>query len=536
MLGKFFDKILEEKEEKVSLPLPERRKGKARSAGKKGKAKRNWKMLTIPLLIFLLAIGVRLFFLFFIEDPQNSHPGWYEDTYHHWQIAYLSLKIGFHKSFLRLWDLKGMEYFWGLLHPLVLAGLMWLTSSSSIVIARLLSIFCGSLSISLIYILVKRYFSRQAGLAAALIALLSPVGIYTDASGMQEPLGILMFLVGMYFWPKKALPAGVFWMLAGMVRAEYWLMGLGLMAVILLSREKFENKFLALAGYGLLMLFYMKHLLDKTGNAIYPMYWNFLGNMKGEWQADILPNSQQLTVQKVYIAILVVVVAFGLFFIRKRPKFFPFFSLGLGNWAILAISIGLSKYLLSYLPRFWVDRVMILPYMFIGIWFSSLIFKIFGKKWLSLVGWTLILVVVMASQFVWQPIWHWRAETKGQWESKKALAETVAKHYQDGKILFFEDHPASTYWLIYKQGVKGENIIGQMFDPYFYIEGDAYQNWGENREIVFDWLKKEDIKLMTFFSNKSRYMELVKREAEYFKELAFDNRWNLYVYEVEIGD
>ncbi|MBU1931390.1 glycosyltransferase family 39 protein [Patescibacteria group bacterium] len=519
------DKILSE-DDKVIAKLKKQHQ-------KKQKKSINWRTIAIAVLLFSLASAIRLYLLFKIEDPQNAHPGWYEDTYHHWQIAYLSLTTGFKQSFLRLWDLKGMEYFWGVWHPLILAGLMKLTGSSSIVIARLLSLFCGSFNIVLIYILTKRYFGKHAGLAAALIAALNPVAIYSDISGMQEPLGISMFLIGSYFWPNKAVWAGIFWMIAGMTRAEYWLIGLVVMAVALLSQEKLERKILAAISYSGLMLVYMKYLLDKTGNAIYPMYWNFMGNMKGEWQADILPTVEQQLIQKIYVIVLIVAVLFMLVLLKKRPKFSPFFSIGIVNWVILGVAVGLSKYLLSYLSRFWVDRVMVLPYMFLAVWLASLIFKVFGRRLLSIVGWLVVGVIILTSQLTWQPIWHWRGITHGQWESKQSLAEAVAGYYQGGKILWLENHPAATYWLVYDQGIAGENIIGQMFDPYFYMEGESYDNWGENREIVLDWLIAEDIRLMAFFGDRERYVTLVEREAEYFDQLTFDPRWNLYIYQVK---
>jgi len=59
--------------------------------------------------IFLLAALPRLFVIFFVTDPQNPGLGWYGDTFHHWQIAYLSKEIGFSQGFLRLWDFKGLE-------------------------------------------------------------------------------------------------------------------------------------------------------------------------------------------------------------------------------------------------------------------------------------------------------------------------------------------------------------------------------------------------------------------------------------------
>jgi len=417
---------------------------------------------------------------------------------------------------------------------LVLAIMMKISGSPSIVLARWLSLVCGSVNIVVLWLLVKRYFGWQAGLAAALIALLNPVIVYSDTSGMQEPLGILMLLTGLYFWPRHAVLTGIFWMLGGMVRAEYWLLGIGLMLITLFTREHGEKKIFVWLGYIPLMLLYMKYLLDKTGNAIYPMYWNFLGNMKGEWQADVAPSPEMLMVQKIYIVVLVMAVITGVVLLVKRPKHMPFFSLGLGNWMVLGLTIGLSKYLLSYLPRFWVDRIMILPYMFLGIWLSVFLFKIFRNKLLSVFGWLLVLTIIAGTQLLWQPIWHWRAVTTGQWESKQALAESVARYYKGGKILWFENHPASTYWLVYKMGIDGTNLVGQMFDPYFYMESKPYLNWGENKKIVYDWLKDENIKLMAFLGDRERYHELVKRDPANFTKVLFDPRWNVYIYEVSL--
>ena len=67
------------------------------------------KIFLISLFIFLLAFLPRIFFIFFVSDTQNAGVGWYNDSYHHWQIAYLTKEIGLHKEFLRLWDLQGLD-------------------------------------------------------------------------------------------------------------------------------------------------------------------------------------------------------------------------------------------------------------------------------------------------------------------------------------------------------------------------------------------------------------------------------------------
>src|ERR1700686_2587187 len=89
--------------------------------------------------VFLVAIGAlipRLTYLFVFSDPENAGQGW-TDAYHHWQIAYLTKEIGLTHG-PRLWDMRGVEYFWGPLHPLLMDALFFATGSIDIVLARLL--------------------------------------------------------------------------------------------------------------------------------------------------------------------------------------------------------------------------------------------------------------------------------------------------------------------------------------------------------------------------------------------------------------
>ena len=143
MLGKLFDRFLHEEEELVDeLTNPQE---KIRGFTKKD--------LFFSMAILLVALAVRLYFLFNVADPQNAGDGWYGDTYHHWQIAYLTKTVGLKEGFLRLWDLKGMEFFWGPVHPLLLTLFFSLVGSSSIIIARVLSLTFGAATLVLFYLI-----------------------------------------------------------------------------------------------------------------------------------------------------------------------------------------------------------------------------------------------------------------------------------------------------------------------------------------------------------------------------------------------
>ena len=211
---------------------------------------KDWtRIIVVGAGIFLLAALPRLLVVFAITDVDNPGIGWYNDTFHHWQIARLSQEVGFDQGFLRLWDFKGLEYFWGLLHPLILISLFTVTGSIDILIPRLVSLVSGSASIVLLYFLLKRHFNVHVALTGAILAILLPVAVFADSAGLLQPISIFLFLLGLLFWPKHAAWAGIAWALSGTVRAEYWVFGAGMVVAASLSNEKTERKIALWTGW-----------------------------------------------------------------------------------------------------------------------------------------------------------------------------------------------------------------------------------------------------------------------------------------------
>ena len=114
--------------------------------------------------IVAAAIAARLGYLFFFTDPENAGDG-FTDAYHHWQIAYLTKEIGLTHG-PRLWDMRGWEYFWGPLHPVLMNVLFFVTGSVDIVLARLLSLLFGAAVVALIFMLCHRYWGPGVAKAA----------------------------------------------------------------------------------------------------------------------------------------------------------------------------------------------------------------------------------------------------------------------------------------------------------------------------------------------------------------------------------
>jgi hypothetical protein len=474
--------------------------------------------------IFLLALIPRLILLFFFTDPQNTGVGYYSDSYHHWQIAYLSKEIGLSHGFLRLWDLKGLEYFWGLAHPLVLMILMFITGSHDIVLNRLLSVFAGSINVVLLFFLVRKYSNTQVALTAALFGAFNPVGWFNDITGMVEPLGIVFLLSGALCWPRRPILAGVFLGIASMARAEHWLFAAALVfLLIVLTKERAEKKFALGISYLVVIGVYMKYLLSYTGNPIYPIWWNFLGNAAGKWQADVPLTPEQAMVQPIWVGMFIAATVGTLFVLWRRPKSMSLHLLGLFNFAFLGFVVGLTAYMKSYVGYFWYTRLFILPYFYLGfligllffVWIPKLL-PFFGKLRL---GWLFVITGVLATQFVWYPLWSYYAPTYSYYLSEVSHAKEIASVYKGGTVLIHEGDPVETYELV-RFGVPGKNIEGQMYDPFTYkpFTGykDLFSHWDTDRKIILNWLRRDDIRLIVFHKQRERYVQLMRKEPGIF--------------------
>jgi hypothetical protein len=514
MLEKFFQTVLEaeEKDNKRGRKLGKKKKPE--------KKKAKWGNLFLALAIFAFALIPRLIALFQVVDPQS--PGWYDDTFHHWQVAYLSKTVGFKHGFLRLWDLKGMEYFWGLLHPLVLIWLFGLTGSISILVPRLLTVFCGSMVIVFLFFLIRRYFGQPAAFGTTVWASLMPVAIYADAAGLQEPLALALVFGGLLLWPKKSVWTGFLFGLAGMIRAEYWLFGLGLFGAALISKAKFDQKALLAVGWLTPIIVYLKYLLNQTGNAIYPIYWNFLASVKGDWFLDVPMPPGAVEAQLIARAIFVFGLLGAVWILVKRPRHFLLFLLGFGNIFFLGFMLGFGAYIKGYVPRVWVDRLFAWPYTFGGILLSVLVLAWFPRRFRAkqlplFLGGLVLIAALLVSQFLWLPIHKLAQDGHRRYLGEKRLAQELAGAYQGGTILIPEDRVSFVYFLVHDYHLNGENLLGQMFDPFYYWQEDPFLDWSQYRQEVIDWLKEFDVRLILVYQDRERYQKLINQEPEMFQ-------------------
>jgi Dolichyl-phosphate-mannose-protein mannosyltransferase len=425
-----------------------------------------------PALAVLAAVP-RLLYVFVFTDPENPGVRRYGDVWHHWQIAYLTKEIGLSApGGPRLWDLKGLDYFWGILHPLLMVAVFDVTGSIDIVLNRLVSLVFGVVVVVLVFHLCRRYWGTHVALAAALIATFLPTSVMNDASGMLEPLGVALCLGGLVAWPRRGFWSGLAFGLATMARAEAWLFGLGMVVAAFFKRDAWSQRIPLVAGFAGVMLVYMKILADETGNAIYPLWWNFFANAVGKWEFTPI-TADQASVRPVLGVLLVLSAAGLLWSLWRTPPSYMLLTFGFGYWVFVAGMLGFTSYLASWVWWMPITRVFAFPYVFAGILFAVVVLFLAPRRlgrFAVPAGWTVIVAAIVLSQLVWIPINVEFGPSEAEWLQIKAESVQLGDWYSGGPahghaLAVPEDRPDITYALARFGGVEGKHLISEMYMP-----------------------------------------------------------------------
>ncbi len=494
--------------------------------------------------VWAVALLPRLYALFFLTDPQNPGDGWHGDVYHHWQIAYLTKEIGlWDPNGPRLWDLKGLDYFWGLIHPALLVALFFVTGSVDVVIARLVSVFFGSLVVVLVFSLCRRYWGLGVAVAAGLFAALLPTSVFIDSTGFLEPMGIALVLLGIWLWPKRGLWTGVAWALAAMARAEAWIFSLGMLIATYFRRAQQQQRLLATVAWVVLIVAYMKLLLDRTGNAIYPVYWNLLANIFGKWEFAPALTPAQLAARPFLIALMLVGLAGLGWALMRRPRSYMFLTFGFGYLAYTGLSLGLTSYLKSWESWFWQERFFLFPYEFAGVLLAVGLLWVAPRRWgrgLATVGWVAVGLTLFAAQAEWVPILSLYDATRATWSDSQDAATQLMSVYNQpayrGQVLNIPpDKPAMFYAMVEYHGLQGRNVVGQLYDPFYYFTKFSYAEHPDVGDTLMScWLVSTHTRLWAVDPQKAQYREVIADHPDWFTQVGAVDAYGWALYDVHV--
>ena len=216
-----------------------------------------------------------------------------------------------------------------------------------------------------------------------------------------------------------------------------------------------------------------------------------------------------------------------------------FFLFGFGNIFFIGFMIGFGAYVKGYITRFWVDRFYNWPYLFTAILIILFLFYYLPKKikiWKNMwiLNWSFLIIALLISQLIWKPINFFYQQLASSLVAEKSIASEIADAYTSGKVLLPEDRPYVTYYLAHDYGIQGRNMVGQMFDPFFYFpnQEDLFKYWDKDRKTVIEWLKDNNITLLVLKVMKPSYVGLIAREPQYFTLLPSEG---VTLYRVEIN-
>jgi hypothetical protein len=468
----------------------------------------------------------RLLYLLVFSDPQN--PGPYGDVFHHWQIAYLTKEIGLSApGGPRLWDLKGLEYIWGVLHPLLMVAVFDVTGSIDIVLNRLVSVLFGVLAVVLLFHLSHRYWGSHAALGVALFAILLPTSILNDASGMVEPLGVALSLLGIWALARgNGARAGIFWGLATMARAEAWIFGLGMVLAALLRRSRRQAPMVI--AFVAIVLVYMKVLLDQTGNPIYPLWWNFFATALGQWQPAII-SASQASVRPELGALLLAGVGGLAWSLWKRPPSYMLLTFGFGYWVFVAGMFGFTAFLSTWVWWVPLSRRFEFPVLFGALLLAVALLSWAPRRFPSFsigLGWVIVVAALIGAQALWFPIQQVFAPTEVTWRQTLSEGEQLGAWYNQPpyaghSLAVPADRPDITYVLARFGGVEGKHLVSEMYDPFAYLPaGYKYADHQATvNTLVACWLADTDTRLIAVGGGNENYALMLQYNPGWFVQL-----------------
>ena len=424
---------------------------------------------------------------------------WNSDSYHHWQISYLSLKLGLVQG--RLLDLNGCEYYWGMVPHLVQAALLGLLNTASILPYRFLNLLLGGVNTYLIYVIGREDFNWEVGLYAGLLFAFYPFAAVFDVIAMQETLALTFALISLRHFGSHPGWAGLSLALAAQSRVEYWLVS----AIVIVGGAVVERlspriQSFLLGWLGVTMVF-CTFFYNSTANPFYPLYWSLFsafGGWKPEglglplhtlmlrWASVKIPAwSMRPAGQAVIVSVLGSGGAFiGLMRWRSRRHHLILF--------FLASVVVFSPLFLPYYPAF-MDSMLLMLRMSIPIAASGSIllcavaFRVrnsLGGRLHRLPIEPVLFIVTLLSLSSIIPAY---ARFQQAPEAYFEVADEAIIYYEGGTVVC--DHPTINYRLVETWGVRACDLLGNHYAPHYYGMTDPYDwaRWFERNNVTL-WL------------------------------------------------
>jgi hypothetical protein len=447
---------------------------------------------------------------------------WNWDSYHHWQIAYLSLKIGFLKG--RLWDLNGCEYYWAIFPHLIQSLLQFLTGQKALISLRIFNALLGSINSGLVFLISRKYISQRSGIYAGIGYAIFPIAAIFDILALQDTIALTFLIASLYLLEFKPFWSGFFLALAGQSRTELYLVGFLITMGYLLSVRFTTDKLPFLISYSFINGIFGWFLFNKTGNPFYNIYWS-LYNVFGGWQIEeasisfwglmidwILwklsvwirkPTGLLILISGLFLIIIYINILKG----RGNENYFPLYFLS----TFLILSPIFLPYIGSDHSSFLIMLRMINPITAIGLPIitgmnfqkgTNIISRCLSKIHLE----KIILILFI---FGYPLLIPYYSDYQSHTISAFNTAEIAWEEYTNGTIVC--DYPTMNYWFTVHGGISPCNLLGNHYSPHYYGSTESMD--------YLHWFEKNDVKLWIYYDSRA---SPVWRAVECYPDIFFE--------------
>jgi len=465
---------------------------------------RLYPILSNPLYTFLffLALGIipRIAALYIIPVD------WNPDSYHHWQISFLTLKLGIREG--RLWDLNGCEFYWGVIPHLVQVFLQWIVGTPSIAPYRALNIILGGANTYLVYLIGRDNVYWRVGLFASLFFALYPIGIVFDIVAMQETLALTFALLSLYYFNSRPGRAGLFLALAAQSRTEFWLVSI-IFVICTVSVERASQKAWAFA-LGWLMVTVIFCLLYRfwTSNPFYPLYWSLFSVFGGwtergrglplhrlmlQWLSFRMQSWPFSAPGQILLGSALTLTGSVVQMLRRPKKgyhlalFFLVTTVVFGP-IFLPYYPDHEKHLL-YMLRMSFPMAASGAVLLFSLVYRTRIMRLNGVLRNVDLGLLLTALLVVPGMGVIPSYVRFQEETNRAFSA----ADDAYSHYKGGTIVC--DHPTMNYRLVTRWGVGATELLGNHYSPHYY---------GISNPLRYaEWLAKHNVTLWLYSGSRA---------------------------------
>ena len=437
--------------------------------------------------IFIVALLARLFVFSIMPIDWN----W--DSYHHWQIAYYSLHLGFRQ--FRMWDLRGMEYFWGIFPHLVEAAILWVLNSSSILPYRIVNVFLGAISSVFVYKIGEDRFGWKIGFfSGILVAISSPYTVF-DITALGDGMATFCVLASIYYTHRRPSLAGILLALGCQSRIEFW--GIAVLYYFFtylyrryrIQERRIDYFFPNFISWFLVMFVFFIFFYVKTGNPVYPFYWsiyNVLGGYTGSYAGSsfkylllqkilnmISPTSDVFYLRLMFILLGFLSLCLYIKSIRKHNyiKDIDFYIM------LFSIIVFRSVFFVAGGVR-WITNSFVMLLMIrifqvdIALILLTILYHVskishYSKKFVTLLFIiTLPISVMYTGEYVqFQEIQKYSFDA----------ADKLVTLYDGGTIIC--DKPIMVYQLVHKGKVKLTNVLSSHYSAFYYYSDPTIQQF-----------------------------------------------------------